>query len=253
MTTLTPDQLIDAVQNFDPTSFDVHDLCKEHKLDIELFGLTITLPIGIELSTQFVRIPDPGDVTAALLAQVNAALAPLSPFFDVLDLLLTLKDMVEALASLDPFKIAAALPKFKVKLDKLKKLIPQLCLPLTIKGTIRVVIKLLVSIRADLLDIILRQTRIDLSAQRGIALGSLSLQAAVTCAQANLDVQLNVVRNNAAPLNRFLAALALFASLIPGAPEIPQLGDMSGSATVMLDPIDTLIAALQALHDAIPL
>ncbi len=240
--------------DFDPSSFDPADLCDDLELDVELFGLSILLPGGIELSAQVDGIPHPGDVAAKLLGEVNAALAPLSPFFDVIDLLLVLKDVFDAVKSLNPFQIGSILPKLYKKIDKLKKLIPQLSIPASLKKIIRVLLVLIRGIRLDLEAIIRAQSNIDLSAQRASALGSAGALVLLECATADAAVLFQVVQQQAAPLNRLLGVLALFTSLAGiDKPEIPSSINFGENAEEATASLKSLEDALQALHDAIPI
>lgn len=231
---------------------DVHDLCSELELDLQLFGLFIEIPVGFNLEVEFPVIPNPGDVAGKLIAKANAALAPLSPIFDIIDILLIVKEVFDAVKSLQPPKIGNAIGKLVPKLDKLRKLIPQTSIPRTIRSIISVLIVLVAGIKADLQAILDAQSRIDLSAARGIALGALDLTAALDCAQANLDFQMELVRNNAAPLNRLIGAVNLFCS-IAGLPELPSLAIEAGSdAASTLAKLDPLIAKLTKARNAIP-
>jgi hypothetical protein len=237
--------------NIGGETIDVDSLCAEIDLDLSLLGLQITLPVGFNLEADFTGIPNPGDIAGKLLARANAALAPLSPIFDIIDLLLVLKDVLDAVKSLDPMKISKKLVKFKAKLDKLRKLIPQLSIPVTIKSVVNVLIVLLVGIRIDLQAIIDAQAKIDLAGQRAIALGNLDLQASLSCAQANLDAQMELASAQVAPLNRLIFAVNLFCE-IAGLPKLPELSDLGEDAEAALAPIDKLIAQLGEVKKAIP-
>jgi len=230
----------------------VHDLCRELELDESLFDLKIDVPVGFTLEVEGPVLPNPGDVAGKLLGKLNTALAPFVPIFDGVETLLVLVDVLDAVSSLNPIKILDALKKFIAKVDKFKKLIPQLSLPITIKGTVKVLLVLVVGFKAELLAIAAAQAKVDLAAARAIALGNADLTAAVDCAQADVDFSIGVVANNAAPLNRLLTTLNLFCK-IAGLPELPTLTFEAGaSVNSMLTPLDALADALQTVHDAIP-
>ena len=229
-----------------------HDLCKEYELDLSLFGLNIELPVGFKLELEGPVIPFPGDVSGRLLGKVNAALAPLSPFFDVLDLLLAFKDLFEAFASLNPFKIAGVLPKVLAKIDKLKKLIPVLSMPASIKSIVKVLIVYVTGMRTQIQLIIEAQSSIDLSAARALKFGAPDLTIAVGCAQANVNFQLDLLRNDAAPLNRLIAAVNVFCDLAQ-LPHLPPVTIAPGAAAAdIVEPLTVTIDALQSFHDALP-
>ena len=229
------------------------DLCRNYSLDLALYQLHIEIPVGFRLELEGPTLGDPGDISGKLLAKANAALAPLIPFFDVIDLLLALKELFDAIKSLNPFKIGQVLPKIYVKIDKLKKLIPSLSMPSSIKSLVKVIIVYLQGMRAQLLVIIQEQSNIDLSAKRALAFGAPGLTCAVGCAQVNLDFQLELLRNDAAPLNRLIGTVNLFCS-IAELPQIPPVTLAPGAkADEMVSPLTEAIDALQAFHDAIPI
>jgi hypothetical protein len=239
------------ITDFDPSNFDIHDLCKEYELDIEFQQLVLNLPFGITFDAQKPDMPDPGDIIAPLLNGANVALMPLTPIFDIIDVLFLIKEVFDAVKSLNPFEIGAMIGKLIIKLDKLKKLIPQLSIPTTIKSLLNLIIALLLAIKADLLHIILEQSRIDLAGARAIALGSLGMKAALSCAQVNLDAHLDVLVNNAKPLNRLINLINLLCSLA-GLPEVPTLDNIGADAAAALAPIDDLVVTLRSLRDKIP-
>jgi hypothetical protein len=219
---------------------------------LDLSGLNITFPGGVNLSALAgLKVPNPGDLTGKFLGEVNAALMPLVPLFDLIDLLLTFKAIFDAVLSLNPPKIAAKIDAMLPKLDKFKLMIPQLSIPILLKGIVSVLLLFVIGFRAQLQAIIDAQARIDLSGARATALGSLDLQVAVDCAQASLDLQFQAMGNGAAPLNRLIGLLNLLAGLA-GLPEVPTLDDLGESAEAALAPIDALISALRALYVAIP-
>lgn len=227
---------------------DVHDLCAELTLDLSLFDFDV-----FDIQPPIPLIPNPGDVAGDIIGKVNAALVPFTPIFDVLDILLALPPLLDAIASINPAKILKALAKFLEKLQKLKKHIPQLKIPKLVKQLIGVIILALMGIRNDLEAIIAAQSRIDLSAQRAFALGAGDLTAALECAQVNLDFQMAVIQNNAAPLNRLIGFINVFCQIV-GLPELPGLNFEPGSkAADCLAPLDDLIDQLKKAQDAIPL
>ncbi len=240
-----------SITDFDPSNFDVHDLCKEYELDIQFQQLVLNLPFGVTFDAQKPDMPDPGDIIKPLLNAANTALMPLTPLFDIIDVLFLIKEVFDAVKSLNPFEIGAMIGKLIVKLDKLKKLIPQLSIPITIKSLLKLIIALCKAIKQDIEHIILEQSRIDLSAQRATKLGAAGMTAAITCAQANLDAYLTTVKNNAQPLNRFILLINLLCSLA-GLPEVPTLDDLGSDALSVVAPLDSLIKALEAIDEKVP-
>jgi len=230
----------------------VEDLCNDLVVDLDLFDLRVEIPPSLFLELDGPTIPDPGDVAGRLIAKINVALLPLVPLFDVIDLLLSLKALFEAILSLNPFKISLALPKIYVKINKLLRLVPVIALPRSIKSIIKVLIVYLKGQRAQIELIIKEQSAIDLRAQRAIAFGSADLKLAVGCSQNRLDYALAMVVNNAAPFNRLIGTVNLFCE-IAGLPTIPAVTITPGAAAKdLLVPFDEAIAALTTVYNAIP-
>lgn len=219
---------------------------------LDLNALAILFPGAVEFTAQpGVTIPNPGDLTGKFIAEVNAALMPLMPLFDLIDTLLLIKGVLDAVKSLNPGKIAAKITALLPKLDKLKMMLPALAVPKLLKGIIAMLLLFLYGFRAQLQAIIDAQAKIDLSAARAEALGCLDLKASVDCAQASVDIQFKAMQNSAAPLNRLIGVINLLAGLA-GLPEVPTMANLGADASAALAPIDALISILKAMYDALP-
>lgn len=219
--------------------------------DVDLSMLSAIFPGGVDLQIAGPGIPNPGDVVGKLLGPINAALAPLVPVFNIIDVLFSIKAVLDAVASLDPIKISAALPDLMVKLDKLKMIMPQFSIPILIKSLITILIVYLVGLRAELQAIIDAQARIDLAVTQAQVLGAPLLGEIALCAQGNIRVQLSAMRNNGAPLNRLVAIINRFAKMA-NLPTIPLLTDLGDDAEQALVPLDETIKALVTLRASIP-
>ncbi len=222
-------------------------------LDLDISFEQIVLPVGFSIEIETPILPNPGDIAGRLLASANAALAPLSPIFDLVDLALVLVEIFNALKSVpDLSKFKKLLPKLEAKVDKLKKLIPAIALLASIKSLIGVLILALQGIKIEIQAILEAQAKIDLSAARGIALGLADLNLAVDCAQTNLDLQLDLAIQNADPLNRLINTINVFCDLagVDGIPAITL--DATAGAGAAIDPLDGAIAKLTALREKIP-
>lgn len=232
----------------------VDGFCVALDLDLELTQLQITLPVGFSLDIEGPILPNPGDVSGKLLGQLNAALAPLSPLFDVVDLALVIVEIFNSLKSIpNVTKFKKLLPKLRVKVDKLKKLIPILSMPVSIKSIIRVLITFLEGLKFEIEAILKAQASIDLSRARATALGLADLGLSLDCSQANLDFQLALAFANASPLNRLINTINVFCDLA-GVDGIPALTlEASAGAEGAVKPIVALIDAMKKLADAIPL
>lgn len=209
-------------------------------------GATFCASYGFELC-------DPAEVIKPLLAQVNTALAPLTPFLNVLDVLKALVDCVSAIPDSlgpppDPTAISNCIPGLLEALEKLAELFPPLSLFKLVKSILLAIIAFLVGLRNKIAAFVDQLERIAAAATAAAALGNVRLQAVVDCATGNLDVQLQNLNASVAPLNRLIGLVNTILELA-GLPCIPTLADLGDFLT---DPLDTLIEILQTIADAIP-
>jgi len=220
------------------------------RLDIVVPSFRWRFPFGT-LDIQYNGLPIPADIVGDLIARANAALLPLVPLFDIIDAILGLEALFDAIKSLSAYQIKEQLEKWLTLLATLKGGIPPLSIPAFLKDSVYVLILFLTALRADLEAIIESKSTIDLGGARATVLGSADLQSVITCSQANLDLELSLlVKSNAEPLARFIGLVNFFARLAK-LPEIPAI-EIDGDATVALSNIDDAIASLQALHDSLP-
>src|SRR5512147_2090186 len=93
--------------------------------------LCVTFPGGAEMCVQLpsMSIPDPSELSKQLMAQANAALAPLVPVFNIIDVVIALFNRVKAIPDAlgpppDPSNLAGCMPELAKKASKLLRLIP---------------------------------------------------------------------------------------------------------------------------------
>lgn len=220
--------------------------------------LCVTFPGGAEMCVQMpsVTVPDPSELSKQLMAQANAALAPLMPVFNIIDTVIALFNCVKAIPDAlgpppDPSKLAKCLPDVTKKVSKLLKLIPQLSVPLMIVGLIDVLLTFLEGIRGQLKAVIAAQVRIAAAATRAAELGNVQLSTIVDCANANIEAQMKNLGESAAPVNRLIGVINLFVELA-GLPKLPDLSNLGSDAQAALDVLDPLVDQLKAARSAIP-
>lgn len=220
--------------------------------------LCVTFPGGAEMCVQMpsVSVPDPSELSKQLMAQANAALAPLMPVFNIIDTVIALFNCVKAIPDAlgpppDPSKLAKCLPDVAKKVSKLLKLIPQLSVPLMIVGLIDVLLAFLEGIRGQLKAVIAAQVRIAAAATRAAELGNVQLSTIVDCANANIDAQMKNLGESAAPVNRLIGVINLFVELA-GLPKLPDLSNLGNDAQAALGVLDPLVDQLKAARSAIP-
>jgi hypothetical protein len=232
---------------------DLSTVCIDLKVTSQ--ELCVTFPGGAEMCVQVPGVPDPSDVSKQLLAQANAALAPLVPLFNIVDAIIALFNCVKAIPDSlgpppDPTKLAECIPDLAEKIDKLK-LIPQLSIPVLIGGLIDVLLFYLEGLRGQLQSVIAAQARIAAAATRAAELGNVQLRTVVDCANASMDAYLQNLNEGMKPLNRLVALLSLFLQLA-GLPTIPDFKNLGDDAEAALAPLDAVIDSLKTVRAGLP-
>jgi hypothetical protein len=235
---------------------DLKNLCVE--LTVSSQRLSLILPGGAALDAQLadLGLPDPLQLAKQLMAQANAALAPLVPVFDLVDVALALANAVkaipDAIAHLDPGKISAALPALEAKLAKVLALVPQLSVPIMIVGLIDVLLAFLDGLGGQLRAFIDQQVRIQRAEDRAAELGNAQLQIVAGCAKHHLDAQLRSLAESVAPVNRLVSLINVFAELA-GLDPLPALGDLGFDIQAALASVNETTNALREARATIPL
>lgn len=233
---------------------DLSTVCIDLKVTSQ--ELCVTFPGGAEMCVQIPGVPDPTDVSKQLLAQANAALAPLVPVFNIVDAIIALFNCVKAIPDSlgpppDPTKLAECIPDLAEKIDKLLKLIPQLSIPVLIAGLIDVLLFYLQGFRGQLEAIIAHQARLLAAATRAAELGNVQLRTVVDCAEASMDAYLQNLNEGMKPLNRLVALLNLFLQLA-GLSPIPDFKNLGDDAEAALAPLDAVIDSLKTIRAGLP-
>lgn len=217
----------------------------------------IELPGGATLCAQWgFDLGDDGDILKNLLGQINSALAPLTPFFNVLDVIKAIADCIQAIPDClgpppDPSGIIDCIPNLMEKVNKLLKLLPAMSVPAMVKSILDVIIRSLHALRAELVAMIAQRQRILDAGIKAAALGNIELQALLDCAEGNLDAQFQNKNAAMKPLNRLIGLINTFLDLI-GLPCVPGIAAMTALDATALDIIDAAIELLETLKAAIP-
>lgn len=215
----------------------------------------VRMPGGGMLCVQVdVRTGDIAKISEAALAQLNAALMPFQPIFNIIDTVKMVVDCLtaipKAITSFDPTELLNCIPGLVQQLNKLLAMIPQLSIPIMVSDIIDLLISILLGIRQDIGAMLRQLERIAAAATRAAAVGNVQLQVAVTCATENIDVQMANLNESLAPLNRLLGLINAFLKLL-GLPCLPTLSDLEASDAA-LDAIDLIIEALQRIRTLFP-
>jgi hypothetical protein len=234
---------------------DLETLCAE--LTVTPQRLSIAFPGGAMLDPELpnLGIPDPLQLSKQLLAQANAALAPLGPVFNLVDVALALfnavKAIPDAISHLDPSKITDALPELAQKAGKLAPLVPQLSVPLMVLGLIDALLAFLGGLAGQLRALIDQQVRIQKAENRAAELGNAQLQTVADCSRHHVVAQLQSLSESVAPVNRLIALVNVFAQLA-GLGLLPELSSLGSDAAAALGPLEDTAQALQQIRAAIP-
>ena len=227
------------------THVDLTDCFRPPGLQIRMpGGGVITVPNGGS-------IPSPSDQAGKLLGSLNAALMPLTPIFDILDILLTVMKVFEAVKSLNPIQIGTAVAKLSPKIAKLAAYIPQVSVPFMFKDILRVLICFLMAFEDELRALIQAIERANLALGRGNVLKLPELSAAALCMLETTAFQFAMLSSGTEPLNRLLVILNTIAGLVPGLGPLPQL-EGADDADALLDSVTKLRTTLETIYSAVP-
>lgn len=209
-------------------------------------GKCITLPGGMEICA---NIPSTTplslyDYAQGLLGQLNTALGPLQPVFNILDAVIAIFDCIKAISTLDPSKIVECIPDLAAKIMELLKLIPQLSLPIMIRDFVQCLLDYLIGVRANVAQSQAYLDRIN-AALDATTNTDIDITAIIDCANADLQIGLDFQGQQSAPIDKLIGIINTFLQLL-GLPCIPNIG------TPSLDPaflafLDTLIEFLEFL------
>lgn len=209
----------------------------------------ICFPGGLCLSA--IRPPDDypriSDLVMAQLAQIGPAMAPLKPFFDVLDTALAIFKCIEAIpdciTKLDPSGLINCVPDLVEKINQLLSLIPQLTIPRLIIQLIRNLAAFLRSLADDLDYLKQRLARVAQAISRAADLNDVTWGGFLQCAEQTVADEMDALAQALQMLGRIILLANIMLSLISGAPEIPCFGTMMQDIAVL----DDVIAAIRAL------
>jgi len=218
--------------------------------------LCVTFPGGARLCAQVPTSggPTPLELSKQMMAQCSAVLAPLTPIFDIIGAVLSIKDFAEAVPGLvtNPGAVVDAVANLIQKVAKLASLIPQLSVPLMILGLIDVIIAYLSGVSEALQGLAQQAAAIADAAAIAEEQNLDELRDAVACADEQLAAQLANLKAGSGPVDDLIAVINTFIGLVPGLPEIPTLGDIGEDVEVAAATVADLVDVLATVRAAIP-
>lgn len=236
---------------------DLRDVCLD--VDVVSGEVCITMPGGSEICATLPDLvpPTQDKFIRQLFGQVNSALAPLQPVFNVIDTVVAIFECIKAISTLNPEKIVNCIPNLAEKVDGLLKLIPQLSLVALVGGLIEVIILFLRGQKnqiARMRALLVRLLDAETAATRP---GNRALANVLPCALDDLDKLILWQNESNKPVNRLFGVINLFLEIIGLARfKIPCIGNLLADLGVLddqLELIDLLIELLTTIRLAIPL
>lgn len=220
--------------------------------------LRLLFPGGAELfAADHLHLGSAAAATRGLMAQANSALAPLTPIFNIMDVVKALTDCIKAVPQClgpppNPSKLVTAIQNLTGKLEKLLQAFPPYSVPLMIKSILEALIVALVGMRDDMQALILQQARIVNLEQKATKLNNVALQAALICSQQNLAIHLVNFNAGVQPIARLIMSVNTLLELA-GLPCIRIPIDPIATIGInALEPFDDAIKFLQTVRDSIP-
>lgn len=233
-------------------------------VDITVFPqeLCIIMPGGVEVCVQIpdAGFPQPIEIVKQLLAQFNAALTPLSPLFNIIDMALTIVKCIKSIpdgpTELPPFKtLVNCIPDLIKKASKVAAIIPPLSLPFTILGVIDAILVMLEGFVLFLQQLVAELEKIAQAAVRAEFLSGLglsgSLSLIVTCSQADATAQMANFSEGLRPVNLLLGLINQFLPLV-GLSPIPAIGDIGVHPGNAIQPLADFVLELKRIRQMIP-
>lgn len=224
-----------------------------------LDSLCLTI-LGADLcSVQGLDTGDPMKILQGFLAQINTALAPLSPIFTIFDVVVALVDCVKAIPDSlgpppDPTKLIQAIGKLLKVLTKLLGMLPQMSVPVMVKQILVAIATAFLAFERELLAIIHATERIAAAATAAAKPGNSALDVVVSCAQGRLDARMANLETATAPINRLIGIVNLLMDLaqMPKDARPPSFTGFGSSAEDALVPLAKFAQAILDIAKLIP-
>lgn len=243
-------------------TFPPESLCIELP-DLASVPSRICLPGGVCLDyiwDSINTIPHLADMNMDFFSQIGPAMTPLAPFFNMLDVALSMFRCVQAvpdaITSLNPNELLQCMPALAKAVDQALKLIPQLSLPKMVKAIIENLASLLRGIATDLDYLRAQAQRIADEIDRAAEWNSHRINGFLVCAQETMDQTVLSTGEALKGIGSIVLLVNVFMGLF-GGPEVPCFGDLiSGNVAegfeFLIDIILAMAELLETIAAAIP-
>jgi hypothetical protein len=175
------------------------------------------------------EIPDMTDMIMDFLGQLGPAMAPLAPFFNVLDVVLQIfkciKAIPDCITQLDPSGLIQCVPDLAEKIDKLMGLIPYLSIPKMVRALIRTIAALLRGIATDLQHLERELKKVIDAIEDAADLHDVNLDGILVCSQNHLNDSMSAMAQALKAIGRIILLINIFIGLF-GGEEIPCFGSL---------------------------
>ena len=212
----------------------------------------IPLPGGLEVCVLYPSIEATElEVLVQLFAQVNAALAPFAPLFNVLDVILAIVECIKALPKSilppNPVPIVQCLVKLIEVVLNLLKLIPPFSLLFTVAALLDCLLLLISALRKVAVDLVERQARLIAAALTPV---DPQAQFLITCEINNFNLLLASLNEYLKPLNRLIGVINFF--LLFFGQEIPSFASGADNLIGLIATLDVAYTTVDNIRNFIP-
>lgn len=214
--------------------------------------IKVKLPGGLEVSGTPDQVgADAMGQVRAFMSAANAALAPLGPFFKIIEAVMSLKEFVQAVPKVvtNPGKVIKAAGNVVKKIAALAPLVPQLSMPFTILGVVDALLTLLEAIVSELNGIVQQAARIEEA--RAASVDAPELLSIISAAESQLQSEQGNLAQALAAVSPLVEIINTFTGLV-GLPKLPLSVDMTGSAADAIGSLNKALQTLRQFRNTIP-
>ncbi len=217
-------------------------------------GLEICLPGGGCISYMYPGLwASPAEICQGLLGQLQGALVPMKPLFDVIAAVNCLGDVIQAIPDAitegDVPGLKDAITECIPKVENLLQLVPQLSVPLMVCQTLDVLICVIDGAITMVQEFIFKQAAI-LEAALLIRSSSDPLFGIIECANRLNQNRYCAINESLSGINAIIELLNIFLKLI-GLDPLPTFGEMVAEATGAVEQFRVLVTTLRAVRQGL--
>ncbi len=210
----------------------------------------VCLPGGICLDYTWSGLgqsPASADMALQFIGQLGPAMAPLQPFFNILNTVVQIFKCVQAIpdaiTSLNPSGLIDCVPALAELVDQLLSMIPQISLPKMVIATVKNVATFLQGVATELRSNLDSMNRINEAIDRAALLDDVQMSGFLVCAQGTVQKSVEATAMALQGIGQFIMLINTCMSLF-GGPEIPCFGSLVDGDTAELDATVALLESM---------